>query len=207
MSTPNKTSLLTPIADLDYGCFDAEAEHYDWSSGFGEDWESFEAVDMDCPECDFHDPVTVQGGETECPDCGHFEQASSDGPMMSYYYPLTGTHEADDALLLEHLPLCLVRFEDVAGGIAEDDRPEWALALTGGGMDLSWQIAEAHQRLGYLPPAHACALPGMAGKDLTSPVNRWVIDGCMATGAALASRGNRIVEDMVRLINSTVEGG
>ena len=65
--------------------------------------------------------------------------------MMNYYYPLEDEFDQDDAKKLLDLNLCLVYFEK---------QDFYALALTGGGMDLSWDIIEAHIRLGYYPPLH-----------------------------------------------------
>lgn len=98
----------------------------------------------------------------------------NEGPMMNYRYDIDtrrvgGPRAA--AAALARLPLCLVVFE------GNDEY----LALTGGGMDLSWEICEAYMRLGYLPPAHFIDLPGMAGKSLKDPDDRWVIEGCMRT--------------------------
>src|SRR5258708_4438174 len=60
-------------------------------------------------------------------------------PVMSYYYPLPGDHPgehdlgSDAKVLGRHcLPLCAVR----VGGT-------YGLALTGSGMDFSWEICEA----------------------------------------------------------------
>lgn len=73
----------------------------------------------------------------------------AEGPMMNYYWPLTHWLNADPyeaAERLRHFNLCLVKIE------TEDDNALWALALTGGGMDLSWDIAAGYIALGFLPP-------------------------------------------------------
>jgi hypothetical protein len=98
----------------------------------------------------------------------------NEGPMMNYRYDVDsrrvgGAREAAKALA--RLPMCLVVFPG-------DDE---YLALTGGGMDYSWEICEAYMRLGYLPPAHFIELPSMAGKSMNDPVDAWVIAGCMRT--------------------------
>jgi hypothetical protein len=62
----------------------------------------------------------------------------------------TTVHEAAHAL--RGLPLCIIERLDGEG---------YELALTGGGMDLSWEICEAFVRLGFLPPVHFCDLPDM----------------------------------------------
>lgn len=83
-----------------------------------------------------------------------------EGPAMNYYYALPGSYTADDAKKIEHLPLCLIEWADGSG------RDGWALSLTGGGMDLSWEIAEAFMCLGELPPLkYAGRLPDMSGKS------------------------------------------
>lgn len=81
----------------------------------------------------------------------------SEGPMMNYWYPINdnageyGKDPLDLAAKIGHLPLCVVEVEDNLG-----------LALTGGGMDLSWQICAAFVALGMAPPVHFAHLPAMA---------------------------------------------
>ncbi len=78
-----------------------------------------------------------------------------EGPMMNYRYEVDlnriGSME-DAAFALKDVPLCIVDMEG-----------DHYLALTGGGMDLSWEICEAYMRLGYLPPTHFARLPRYAG--------------------------------------------
>lgn len=82
-------------------------------------------------------------------------QRGAEGPMMNYWYPIKendspygGFDEYEAAATLKDLPLCLVQVDD-----------EWGLALTGGGMDLSWEICAAYVALGKLPPIHFSDLP------------------------------------------------
>jgi hypothetical protein len=82
-------------------------------------------------------------------------QWGADGPMMNYFYPVSDYTPGDMnawAAKLVDLPLCVVEIGDERG-----------LALTGGGMDLSWEIAEAYVRLGYYPPTWI-DLPAMSGR-------------------------------------------
>lgn len=89
-----------------------------------------------------------------------------EGPMMNYVYPL----ESIDTLGLEsaaNLPgsICLVQFSD---GNQDRGLPEFGLALTGGGMDLSWCIAGAYVALGFRPPSGVVSnLPRFAGERMT----------------------------------------
>ena len=65
----------------------------------------------------------------------------------------------------------LTLIEDLKSG-------EKYLALTGGGMDLSWDINKGYINLGFTPPAHFCRnLPEMAGMRFTKE-NEEVILGC-----------------------------
>lgn len=88
---------------------------------------------------------------SEQPYSEGYESANfpAEGPMMNYYWPLTHWLNADPYEFAERLRsfnLCLVKIE------IEDDNALWALALTGGGMDLSWDIAAGYIALGFLPP-------------------------------------------------------
>lgn len=89
----------------------------------------------------------------------------AEGPMMNSFYLLErggfGGRDVDItawARELDGLPLCAVELDG-----------DYGLALTGGGMDLSWEIAEAHLRLGYRVPTWvdlpAMAQGGRLGKD------------------------------------------
>lgn len=144
-----------------------------------------------CEECDgtgevtcSHDgPAVAHNGLVECPECGNGDDCeSADGPMMNYVWPLPdhASLDSDDALKLAGVSLCLVHFDQSYNSYSEPDPslPEWGLALTGGGMDLSWDIAEAYCLLGYLPPVNVCRLPRFAGSDYTDPRRVWVMDAC-----------------------------
>ncbi len=126
---------------------------YDFSQGYPEKWECFEAAR--CDKC--NKAVLVSGeshhNEIEKTECDGY--LYGEGPMMNYYYPLPGfkMDPQEAAKLIVDLPLCLVYFPDTE---------EYALALTGGGMDLSWEICAAYMKVGYWPPTHF-RLPGMAG--------------------------------------------
>lgn len=127
-----------------------------------------------------HIYCTVNEHECNNPECSEIGAHSDpyegdDGPMMNYYYELpdTQSYDEDDALAIINLPLCIVRLEDVGWSRSGT----YALALTGGGMDLSWEICEAFMRLGFLPPIQYADLPGMAGRPQDED-DLWVIEGC-----------------------------
>lgn len=123
-------------------------------------------------------------------DCeGYISEA---WPAMNYAYPIDtgrvgGIVEA--AKLLYDLPVCLVEW----------DGEEW-LALTGGGMDLTWEICESYMRLGYLPPAHFADLPMYSGKTLTAR-NRWIVGGVRATLQLRAKRARWDIDKLNRVVD------
>lgn len=115
-------------------------------------------------------------------------QWGSDGPMMNYFYPVSDyTPGGMDewAAKIADLPLCVVELDGERG-----------LALTGGGMDLSWEIAEAYVRLGYYPPTWL-DLPAMSGRG-TSAKDR-------AIATALATHYRADVRRLERRIAELAE--
>ena len=116
-----------------------------------------------CDECG---AVVVGSGGTECRK-GH--EVLLEGPMMNYYYPMDEDCLGDPeeaARKVADLPLCVVRV-----GV------QYGLALTGGGMNLAWEICEAFMRLDHVPPLHFADLPSMAGRG-SSARDQWIIRGC-----------------------------
>lgn len=89
-------------------------------------------------------------------------------PMANWAYPLPGYHgdpERDQwRLAAERLAVTLVRLPQEWD--TRSNREPYVLALSGCGMDLSWDIAEAYIILGYLPPAWI-HLPRFAGEKYT----------------------------------------
>lgn len=121
------------------------------------------------------------------------EHGQPEGPMMNYWYPL---HEsgrdfspemAARTLAQHNLPLCVVEVDG-----------DYGLALTGGGMDLSWEIAEAFARLGYCPPLHFCNLPRMAGRERYESTP-YVLRACAYSARIAAMRAERTVEDIAKM--------
>ncbi len=111
-------------------------------------------------------------------DEGEFEELfrvepyhhGSEGPAMNYWYPLDESENSyrsfnpeQAAAKIHRTALCVV---EVSGN--------YGLALTGGGMDLSWDICEAFVALDMLPPTHFADLPRFAGNTLTD-TNRLVL--------------------------------
>jgi len=182
----------------------------DWQERMGEDmegWRAFEA--FGCDKCG-NQVVCSSLGECECRDMlrtvtktdedGDEEEIRNgcdftfypEGPMMNYYYPVKIDDCEEAAKAIAHLPLCVIEFEDGTT----------ALALTGGGMDLSWEICEAFIAIGYWPPVHFCDLPEMGGRG-KSDKDRQIMEACMESCRILegwtARKRERVFVQMAKL--------
>mgnify|MGYP000695830461 CR=1 FL=1 len=121
--------------------------------------------EVDCDECD-------SDGEVTCSECDGTGVVDGDAdydswsPMMNYIYPLPGSFEVPDDVQDKLNNTTIVCIDD-----------NYYLALTGGGMDLSWEICESYINLGYYPPAHFCCLPRMAGRG-TSDGDKRILAYC-----------------------------
>lgn len=153
------SKLSEKVEKLSAACVDAVSEVVDWSQ-IGKEgdplYSFFESYACEtcgersmCGEpCRNWEPCR----NSECMNC---DGPESEEPMIDRFYPLYSASE-EDALAVTG-PLLLVQRDGGRNG------SEWGLALTGGGMDLTWEICEAYIALGYLPPAELCDLPAMAG--------------------------------------------
>jgi len=132
------------------------------------------------------------------------EENGTFSPMMNYFYPLPNfddakrSREMDEDYMKE---AC-----DKAGNITlveklkEPTHKAFGLALTGGGMDLSWDICRGYINFGYLPPIHFCdGLPRYAGMDYEDPENKIVIAACKRSFEAVKENADRALDDLERL--------
>jgi hypothetical protein len=113
------------------------------------------------------------------------ENDSDYHPTMNYLWPLadySGDGQADQLVLdLWGGPIVLV---EVAGNSY--------LAMSGGGMDLSWHIARAYMLLGHLPPADVVQNGLTGGREFDSQVlTRWVLEGCRRSLDCVIFRADR----------------
>lgn len=176
------------VKDLHADNVETQPRDMDWSEGYPDKWEYLEA--SDCSECgkvlmcQGHEQHGDIDNESECEG-----YVSNEGPMMNYFYPLgndfarawPNAEEATKAIA--NLPLCIIRLGDC------NSEDEWGLALTGGGMDLSWQICEAYIRLGYLPPLHFCDLPAMSDMTLNAK-NKMILAACRKSAQIASARSS-----------------
>lgn len=200
------------IKNLNVDCIDESPSTMDWSEIFekeSEDTRVYEAAT--CNGCEKY-LVTLGPGTFEHQDCAEYMglddsdrgegelcrgQVYTDGPLMNAFWPLPNSifstrWNAQDpkiaALKIRHLPLCIVETEAFGVGFA----------LTGGGMDMSWYIAEGYMRLGFCPPI-CLRLPRMAGYP-RSPKHRWVVKGCLRSAKVARTWADHKIEDLRKLL-------
>lgn len=193
MPDPNPTGW--PVDELWTDSVDVKSIDYDWSNGYPEVWDFVEAPTTG-------DGYAVWDEDDHCWRDGNGEEVEAsaengcEGPMMNYYYPLPDLHRFDDdvnkaASAIADLPLCIVTFQETG---------DHALALTGGGMDLSWEICEAFIRLGWLPPVQYCDLPDLAGRNWPGTVQ-----ACLRSCEVVSWRASRTASKLVGFTGETEE--
>lgn len=210
--------------DLHVSNIDEKSIDIDWREAYGKDCEGWRVVMPNFTsysrkllllyaeknDIDLHEQFGVPDGESlkdvKTQDIADYlaEKWNDEGqeePMMNYYYPcdLSGGRygldpgDAQFILSVNHLPLTVVEVRGPDG----EDHP--ALALTGGGMDLSWEICEAYCRLGQIPPMHFWDLPDMCGYGVSKD-HQWVM-ACIRYGAEwLKGRAQQRIEDIDKKI-------
>lgn len=113
-------------------------------------------------------------------------------PMMNYAYPLPSGQGFEPASAQARLMSvgCVVV-------VMLDDEPH--LALSGGGMDLSWEICHAFLVLGFRPPLHFSELPQMAGRG-SSDGDLAILGACLESAEIAARWAGNVVERLVERI-------
>jgi len=161
---------MVDVKDLWKTGVDVKPENYDfYEQKYPEDWElGFMRTDEEIDNQEFE-------------------------PMMNFFYPLPEferKHLSDDKIK---------KALDAAGSVTlvhKVPEDEYGLALTGGGMDLSWDIVKGYIALGYLPPLHFCeSLPHFGGMKL-GPDEKLVIDACRLSAEHVGQRAE-IAEDSI----------
>lgn len=134
---------------------------------------------VDAKPEDYHWREREEFTEWEIPFEQTDEELESEAfePMMDYRYLLPNFEDKLDKMSMKEAKNAVDRAGNMT--LVKDMVDEkYYLALTGGGMDLSWDIAKGHINLGYLPPAHFCRhMPRMAGMTDTKE-NMEVIEAC-----------------------------
>lgn len=169
------------IKDLRGDCVDESTVHVDWREILGDNLDGFTPYEW--VECSCGHEFCAVGFSPCCPECGD-DCDGAEGPQMNYYYPVKIDDCEAAAEKIRDLPLCVVQLEDGTT----------ALALTGGGMDLSWPIARAHVALGELPPAWI-RLPRMAGWEEYSDAH-YLIRCCLESQRVMIRRATWGLADL-----------
>lgn len=159
-----------------------------------------ESGEQDCSDCD-GDGVYIDEFDvtTDCELCDGEGTDDLDGGDHEAWWP-----KMNIAMTIPELEVpdnwrdCLCNMTVVE--IGEDT----FLALTGGGMDMSWAICETYIRLGYLPPAHYSELPAMAGRG-ESAGDKAIIAACIRSLRMLSDWNDRKAARMVELYGLWVE--
>lgn len=84
--------------------------------------------------------------------------------------------------------------------VERDDGWAFYLALTGGGMDMSWPIARTYVKLGLCPPVALGRLPNMADVDYRAPINEAAIRALRRSHATYRKRLNGYINDLDGLL-------
>ena len=185
---------------MKYTVVDAKSREFDFSQGAYDVWEPVEikADELDLEECiellkyygvDYSHVDSEDEDEVRAVLEDYLDDSDEFQPMMNFIYPLHGEFDSSDVKKLLGLPLTIVRMLD---------GDEYYLALTGGGMDLSWEICEAYMRLDFYPPIEFCDLPAMADRG-ESEHDKSIIDACKKSAEAIIERANRLRERLDNL--------
>lgn len=116
-------------------------------------------------------------------------------PMMNYFTEL----EYEDSQEMAN------KFFDSCFTVIEFNDGTCGVALTGGGMDMSWEICKAFIDAGFYPPAHYCKLPAMAGRG-NSDSDRAIIGICNKSLQAVADGFLRDIENNNDIFKSATLG-
>lgn len=201
---------MTNTNKLDCSSVNTVPQDADWEALAGEDFDGWRATvacecsgcnrivvapsmgEMHCNEADHEITVTNEDGEEEEVTNECQETIYNEGPQIGCFYPIRIDDSEEAARLIAHLPLCVIDFED----------GRTALALTGGGMDLSWEICEAFMLLGSLPPLHFCELPLMGNRG-TSARDQEIVAACAQSCKVAADWAKNKGEHLARLVATT----
>lgn len=113
-------------------------------------------------------------------------------PMMNTLWPLPDGFDVPDDVRDRLDNMTVVGVDDGAvRGVY--------LALTGGGMDMSWSIARTYVNLGLLPPASLGRLPDMADIDYDAESTQRVIAAVRRSNEVMIQRSERNIDELDRL--------
>jgi hypothetical protein len=130
---------------------------------------------------------------------GWYEWKDSFEPAMTFIWPCNPYRisDQDAATLINELAGSTSLVTITPPDDSSEDETQ-GIVLTGGGMDLSWDICAAYICCGQIPPVRLLSgLPSFAGHNM-SPMAKAILE-CMDLAAdALESRAQRLREDRAR---------
>ena len=198
------------IGELSLAAVDVKSVNFDFGEGFGVTWDE---VSLGLLQCNFCETTYIEDAFDEgekCPDehcaseCSSTLERPEIAPMMNYYYELPyyeGDPEEDQLTLYQSSAnVVLVRMLNI-----NDNGDSYALALSGGGMDLSWDICHAYILLGYAPPLHFCDLPDFGQDNSQEPYNL-ILKACLQSAKFVAERATRKIEQLQSAMEINKEG-
>ena len=198
------------IGKLSLAAVDVKSVNFDFGEGFGLTWDE---VYLGLLQCNFCETTYIEDAFDEgekCPDehcaseCSSTLERPEIAPMMNYYYELPyyeGDPEEDQLTLYQSSAnVVLVRMLNI-----NDNGDSYALALSGGGMDLSWDICHAYILLGYAPPLHFCDLPDFGQDNSQEPYNL-ILKACLQSAKFVAERATRKIEQLQSAMEINKEG-
>lgn len=183
------TSTLASAEGLRYTHLISYPRTIDWARPGTGVWAYAEAVE--CDQCG----APIVNLDDHAGDCSDFGETGSldlgaDGPTSSTFYPCEIEDDVVAARALADLSLCVVTLN-------VDDDPETGIALTGGGMDMTWELVEGYMRLGHYPPVLLCNLPRFSGMTATR-TNMHIVAGCRKTLEVLIRRSQETIHTLDR---------
>jgi len=210
----------TPSHGLSVRHLDSEARNIDWGDVRGEYDDGYSVILPDptygdWQERDSNPPARIARRSARSvmndDDRAEFEQTEAHDewrdsfePMMNYAWPVSlaygvGLKEAV-ALIERHAGACsVIELSDEAGErLYGDDAPDYIIALTGGGMNLSDHIAAAYLAFGCIPPERV--LSGLAGVISKEKARRIPLQAAYREASKhYALRGKRLREQARRV--------
>lgn len=180
------------VDELWVDCLHVGSTTIDWAEAYGEDCEGWRSYDATaCDECGL--VIVGSDGDAQhrdlAPDSGCRGNLNFAQPMMNYYYAidLCDDELEDAAVALMTCSMCVVQFEDGRS----------ALALTGGGQDMSWDICESFVRLGRLPPVRYARVPRESGRGRHSGRDQVILAACAESFRVVARQANNDLERLL----------
>lgn len=213
-------ALRVKKGQLGFASIDAQARNIDWRQSFeeGDEWEIILPAptygDVNEYASDLLTPaqerVAAKYPDRKAPEGLAEEFEQSDGyhewkdsfePMMNYVWPAFLPYGMDSQTLAERLNVyCPVMSLIYFGEHSELCPEEYGFALTGGGMNLSDQIAAAYLCADQVPPQELLSgLSGVIGESMLRRIGPALRAAYRAAAVMMRRRASRMAEESARV--------